>query len=148
MDFFWLIPNKISGGSQPAVPSDFEFLLKQGIKDIISLIEDPRKIRELAKQTGINVHSIPIIDFSIPTHSQIQQFVSLLTNNMNRNHITFIHCLAGCGRTGMMLALYLVHCGYNATEAINKVRSVRPCSIESEQQKQIIVDFAREKKVL
>jgi atypical dual specificity phosphatase len=43
-----------------------------------------------------------------------------------------VHCAAGKGRTGSVLAAYLVKKqGVTAEEAIEKIRSMRPGSIQS-----------------
>lgn len=41
-----------------------------------------------------------------------------------------IHCMAGCGRTGMMAAGVLVRLGWSATDAIEEVRRIRPGSMD------------------
>ena len=54
-----------------------------------------------------------------------------------------IHCSAGLGRTGVVLACYLVQKGLTAQNAIARVRRLRPGSIETEEQADAVVDFAR-----
>jgi len=55
-----------------------------------------------------------------------------------------VHCLAGQGRTGTILASYLVkYQKMSADEAIQKVREERPGSIQSFSQEEIIFQFAK-----
>lgn len=55
-----------------------------------------------------------------------------------------VHCRAGYGRTGTMLACYLVAVeGYSAVDAIAETRRRRSWSIETEQQEQAVFDFER-----
>lgn len=50
-----------------------------------------------------------------------------------------IHCRAGCGRSGMLIARLLVELGLcNATEAIERTRAARPCAIEREEQEDVV----------
>ena len=52
------------------------------------------------------------------------------------------HCTAGLGRTGTFLAAYLVGEGMTAIEAIERVRTLRPGSIETDVQEEAILGYA------
>ena len=55
-----------------------------------------------------------------------------------------VHCRAGYGRTGTMLACYLVAVEeYSAADAITETRRRRSWSIETEQQEQAVFDFEK-----
>ena len=54
-----------------------------------------------------------------------------------------VHCAAGKGRTGTVLAAYLVTQGMTAGEAIRKVRELRPGSVETYEQEQMIREWER-----
>ena len=53
-----------------------------------------------------------------------------------------VHCLGGHGRTGTMLACYMVkYMGRTATEAIEEIRNTRPGSVETEEQEELIAEY-------
>ena len=59
------------------------------------------------------------------------------------NHRTVgVSCGAGLGRTGTILACYLVTQGYDADAAINQIRKNRPGSIETQEQEDAIKAYA------
>jgi len=55
-----------------------------------------------------------------------------------------VHCLAGQGRTGTMLACYLVSQGKSPGEAISEIRDLRPGSIETPAQDRAVHQYARD----
>ena len=53
-----------------------------------------------------------------------------------------VHCFRGRGRTGTMLACYFVKFeNLTADEAIKKVRELRPGSVETKDQEDLVRDF-------
>ena len=55
-----------------------------------------------------------------------------------------VHCAMGCGRTGTILACYLVaREGYSADDAIIETRKRRRGSIETRRQEQAVRDYER-----
>jgi atypical dual specificity phosphatase len=54
-----------------------------------------------------------------------------------------VHCAAGLGRTGVIVACYLITLGRTADEAIDEIRNLRPGSIETAEQVEAIGLFAR-----
>ena len=68
------------------------------------------------------MHHIPIKDWVIPSRAQIQQFLSIVNTNISNNQATYVHCIGGCGRTGTMLAMYLINSGKTGFESLEQVR--------------------------
>ncbi|MGH7754058.1 MAG: protein-tyrosine phosphatase family protein [Gemmatimonadales bacterium] len=59
------------------------------------------------------------------------------------NGAVMVHCAAGQGRTGTVLACALVHRGLSAEEAIRTVRRLRPPSIDTDAQEAFVHTFMR-----
>ncbi len=141
-NFSWLIEGEIAGMAKPASSVyDFEFLKGEGFEAIVSLTESPLS-EVLIEKFGFSVKHIPVRDFEAPTLEQIEDFVVFAENARSEGKKLVVHCDAGIGRTGTVLACYLVSKGYNAADAIEEVRTKRPGSLETIEQEEVVLKFA------
>ncbi len=127
------------GRSRP-LEEDLDFLRAQGIGAIVSVSERPLD-EAVVRRHGLRYLHLPVPDFCAPTIAQIEQFLIFL-EAADSNGAIAVHCYAGQGRTGTLLACALVHHGLSAEEAIRVVRAKRSPSIDTIVQEQVIFDFA------
>ena len=85
---------------------------------------------------------LPVANFTAPKQSQIRRFIRFCNSNRKEGKPVAVHCLAGAGRTGTMLACYLVTKGINPEKAMNTIRRKRPGSIETLGQEEAVFKFA------
>ncbi len=131
-NFSWLIDDKLAGSGMPTSPSEIDWLLKQGVRSIITMTED--SLPESWVKNVKYLH-VPTEDFSAPDMQQIDEAVEFIQKRIANNEPVMVHCAAGIGRTGTILACYLVkYEKISAKDAIQKVRKERPGSIQSESQ--------------
>ena len=84
-------------------------------------------------------------DMGVPDFNDLVGAVDFIHRRITYdNEPVLVHCLAGLGRTGVILACYLVkYQNLSADEATQKVREERPGSIQSYPQEEIIFQFAK-----
>ena len=131
----WVVEGKLAAFSIFAL-ADLDDLRSQGICAIVSLTE--RFPDELVGETRFVTLHLPIDDMTPPETVQIEEFVEFVDRQVERGCAVGVHCMAGLGRTGTMIACYLVSQGMPAEEAIAEVRRARPGSIQTEQQEQAV----------
>jgi len=131
-NFSWLINDKLAGSGMPTSVSEIDWILKQGVKSIVTMTEN--SLPESWVKNVKYLH-VPTEDFSAPDMEQIDEAVEFIRIRIENNEPVMVHCAAGIGRTGTILACYLVkYQKIPAKDAIQKVRKERPGSIQSESQ--------------
>ena len=138
-NFSWVISGVVAGLGKPTGESDFEFLKSQGITHLVSLTEN---LPDGIPTSWLQSYHIPIHDFTSPSFEQVKEYVRIVDQARLRQEKVATHCTAGMGRTGTMLACYLAFAKQmSAEEAIKTIRALRPGSVETPQQEQIIQQY-------
>jgi atypical dual specificity phosphatase len=112
------------------------------VKTIITLTEEPLP-QAWVRDAGLEAIHIPVADMGAPTPKQLARVVAAIDESLAARKPVVAHCLGGIGRTGTVLAAYLVHRGLRADEAIGHLRRVRYPSIETAEQEQAVRAFER-----
>ena len=152
-NFSWVIPQRLAGCDLPgggirsavALRHDIEFLAGEGVKLLVSLERPQGPIAEVCGESGIEWRYFAIPDFGIPVNEKrFSKMIDECVTSFSGAAPVCVHCRAGVGRTGMVLACLVgtyLHLG--AEKAIATVRSVRN-AVENEVQRTFIASFLEE----
>lgn len=144
-NFSFVIENVLAGMERPGtfakLREDLEYLKIHKINAIVSLTETPLE-RAFIEEFGFRYLHMPVQDFTPPSCEQIEKFLSFQRRAEADTLATVVHCGAGLGRTGTMLACALVARGMPAEAAIDRVRTLRPYSIETVEQEDCVRHYA------
>ena len=140
-NFSWLIDGKLAGSAIPTSKDEIKWVQEQGVKSIVTIREEP-----LADEWIKDVNYLHIMsnDMGVPEFDDLIHAIDFIHRRITNNEFVLVHCLAGLGRTGTVLACYLVkYQNMTADEATQKVREERPGSIQSYPQEEIIFQFEK-----
>lgn len=130
---FSFIDEFVSGSAGPFRKKEVDWMIeKKGIGAILSVKEGPLVSGWVENLRYLNV---PVKNHYPPTIDQLKQCVDFILHETSSGKKTSVHCAAGKGRTGTVLAAYLcAKYGKSADEAIREIRAKRKGSIERKQE--------------
>lgn len=147
--FYWLIDNVLAGCSRPGagggnLDDDLDALRDRGIGALLTLTETALPPGALERHGMLGLH-LPVDDFHAPSARQMLDALAFLDQARASGAPVAVHCMAGQGRTGTVLAAYLIRGGLPADEAIAEVRAVCPGAVEAEPQTAALRVWAAER---
>lgn len=146
--FYWAITEQIGGCPRPGVVQDEEVdvsaLADLGITRLLCLEEVPQAVAACARHE-IEVEHRPIPDMTAPSVAYMRDICAWIDAQLAAEQRVAVHCLAGLGRTGTVLASYLVWRGMPPLEAIDLIRVRRPRSIQTEAQADLVCAIAADR---
>ncbi|MCF6263847.1 MAG: dual specificity protein phosphatase family protein [Xanthomonadales bacterium] len=143
--FRWLLRGKLASMPRPglsrSLDEDMLALKKVNVNYLISLEEHCHYPAETIKQYDIGLLLMPIVDMQVPKIDETVEMIQRMGLLIDNGNTIAVHCKAGLGRTGTLLACYLIFTGLDAGEAITKVRCQDPRMIQSSVQEDFISTF-------
>ncbi len=87
----------------------------------------------------------PSVDFSIPTREELVATLDEIDAELAGGGIVYVHCWAGCGRTGVVVGSWLVRHGVDPQEALRRIAEARgPGCPQTLEQSTFVLDWQRE----
>jgi atypical dual specificity phosphatase len=127
LEFSWVIDGELAGSRGPRSQQDLVWLRQQKVGTLVRLVQS-REARVDAtdvKNAGMEDYNEPVPDFAAPTQGQIDRIVAYIDSHLENGIPVAVSCNAGVGRTGVILACYLVHRGFTVKDALELVLKKR-----------------------
>ncbi len=144
-NFGFVIDDQLAGLAHPGFSGDLDGALaelrSEGFTGLVSL-DEVGISGAVARAHDLEHLHLPVDDFSAPTLRQADRFVSFVDEQLAAGGQVAAHCQAGIGRTGTMLAAYLIAHGSSVEAAVTQVRRKRAQSVESESQLAFLTEYA------
>jgi atypical dual specificity phosphatase len=125
MNFGWFMERKVAGCRGPASLSELQYLAGQ-VRALVRIAKETLVTRELVKTAGLLDCHIEVKDFEAPTRRQLDGVMAFMEDNLARGRAVAVSCGAGYGRTGTVLACFLIRTGMSDEEALKYLHASRP----------------------
>jgi atypical dual specificity phosphatase len=130
-NFSWVKEGKLAGSGLPLTKEQFKWVVDKGIKSIVTVREIPLP-SEWFDGGGIDYLHLMVEDYGAPTLEVLDEGVNYIDNKIRGGKAVLVHCAAGKGRTGAVLAAYMIKIeNLTAEQAIENIRLMRPGSVQS-----------------
>jgi atypical dual specificity phosphatase len=137
-NFSWVIKDVLAGSGMPMTYSQYIWLVRNGIRTIVTIREVPLP-SEWLTNISIDYFHLKVEDYGAPSLANMDATVNFVKEQIDDGKPVMVHCAAGRGRTGTILAAYfLKNFNLTAERAIKKIRDLRPGSIQSLPQEKAI----------
>lgn len=94
---------------------------------------------ELCEREEFNYFHINIPDYGTPTDNQLLKFLEITGEITDNKEPIVVHCVAGCGRSGLMIVAWAAYNGYihHGMDPVKWIRKKRPCCLETKEQMEL-----------
>ena len=125
---------------QEEAPDEVGDLLAQGVTLFLDLTQEgelepydhfvPADVRYVRRS---------IRDFSVPTKEELVTTLDVLDSEIESGGLVYVHCWAGCGRTGVVVGSWLVRHGLDPREALARIAETRGAGCPQTLQQRLLV---------
>jgi atypical dual specificity phosphatase len=144
-NFLWLKKGRLAGTPRPGLLTDIHLDLKAlkrvGVTVLVTLTEMPMETGVLDEYDIRNVF-FPIDDMGAPNIEDAKKLCYRVSRLLQKDEVVAMHCKAGLGRTGTMLAAMLIWDGLTALDALENTRRIEPRWVQSDDQVEFLQEFA------
>ena len=144
----WIEPGKLLAGRHPCASGDsadasVRRLLSEGVTLFVDLTQDGElEPYDYLVQPPARWTRHPVRDFSVPDSAVLGEVLDAIDAELAAGGVVYLHCWAGCGRTGVVAGCWLVRHGLSPEEALRQVARARgPGCPQTLEQQAAILDW-------
>lgn len=113
-------------GGAPTKPTDYDFLVENGIKAVVDIRAERRDDVAFYTEQGIDYLPINVLDMGVPDSADLSRSTNFIDKHVEQGNPVLVHCAKGRGRSAVTLAAYLMkHEGMSFDEAVGLMKGKR-----------------------
>lgn len=140
---YWVVPGKLLAGAYPGAPNadahrkKVEDLLNAGVRAFVNLMEEDETNHEgktfnpyqdlvCSVAPDATCERFAVKDLSVPMVDEMEKILNVIDSHLGNNRIVYVHCWGGVGRTGTVVACWMLrHRLATAEDVLGKLKSLR-----------------------
>ena len=139
-----VIKDKLAASGPLMRSSQLAWAIKNGIKSVVTIRESPLDPAWFPKESSIDYKHVKVQDFGAPPVEELNQVINYIDNEIQSGKPVIVHCNGGSGRTGTVLAAYLMKKeGLTADQAALKVKEIRGRTIRHQRQLDTLREYEK-----
>ena len=129
--WFWIEPGRLLAGPYPGAAAEVDALRELGVASFVDLTEEG-ELEPYSVPDGMRHVRMPIEDFGCASEEQMSATLDVIDEALGLGAV-FVHCRGGCGRTGTVVACWLVRHGVAPPDSLERYAEAsavvcgRPC---------------------
>lgn len=138
-DSYWVEPTALLAGEHPGSWEEAEALARldglreAGVTSFVDLTEEGELVPyQPLLRAGVRYRRMAVRDLDVPTLDDMRAMLDLVDAELARGETVYVHCWGGVGRTGTLVACWLVRHGRTGEEALEHLRRLRTESAKAE----------------
>jgi Polymorphic toxin system, DSP-PTPase phosphatase len=131
-DSYWVDAGALLAGEYPGSWEDaesaarLEALREAGVTSFIDLTEEGElPPYQPLLRAGVRYRRLAVHDFGVPSEAEMRAMLDVVEGELGRGETVYLHCWGGVGRTGTLVACWLVRHGLGADEALARLGELR-----------------------
>lgn len=142
-------PGRLIAGRHPCAwgpenaPAEVGCLAAAGVTLFLDLTQDGEldPYAQLVPPPARHVR-MPIRDFSVPPQEGLIETLDEIDGELRAGGLVYVHCWAGCGRTGVVVGAWLVRHGVAPNDALARIAQARGLGCpQTLEQRMLVLDW-------